>query len=76
MKNLLLSLFILALLYDAEASPRHKKEKWYEDTPTIRHHHRNAKKISTDVAKALANGVAKDIGENSKKHRDKNYSNP
>ena len=74
MKYLFFIAAIVSCLSSANASSiRHKKEKWYEDRPSSRHHH-NGKKVAASVAGAVAKGVSKDAIENIKKSRDKNYS--
>ena len=69
---LLLSLFLVGIS-SANASFRHKKEKWYTEQ-TSTQHHRNGKKIAANVAGALATGIGKDAMENLKKKRNKDYS--
>jgi hypothetical protein len=70
---LLLCLFLVGTSLVNASSFRHKKEKWYTEQTSPKHH-RNGKKIAANVAGALATGIGKDAMENLKKKRNKDYS--
>jgi hypothetical protein len=73
MKHIILMITASLLMQSANASVRHKKEKWYEDHPTTKHH-RNSKKIAANVATVAATSAGKELIENEKRRRDKNYA--